>query len=367
MGSTLQPVDAVAGQPSYNGRRLRQTASALLFGASVGRLLGGRSGIRPGPTAGLLTATSTTWTLAAHAGIADAELANEAGPYRYAFDTAQTGAMTPAPSSPNSRIDIVWVRIDDPSESDGSTTPQPVAGYTAGQAASSPAVPSPPAISGDSSGRRYIVIGQILVPASGAPVVTITAPFTAAAGGRLPVWSQAERDALPVYNGLCVHRLDTGNVESYHNGWRTELDVTAYTAYTATMSGEGGGSTTTPGGSGGQILARYKVLPGKTMRIDFTIFVGASGMGTSLTGIYNISLPLGMTGALQLGVGVDPVVGTVTYYGGGQLTGNVVVRSNNANRLALDFNGMAGLAQAGNPASWGAGVRVTGSCLLELA
>lgn len=346
MGATLWPVDPVAGQPSYTGRRLRQAMSALLFGATAARPLGGRSGIRPGPTTSLLAATSTTWTLGAHAGVVDAELAGEAGPYSYAFDTAQTGAMTPAPSNPNSRIDIVWVRIDDPSESDGSTTPAPVAGYTAGvAAASNPAVPSPPAVTGGSS--RYIVIGQILVPFSGSPVVTVTAPFAAAAGGRVLVRSQAERDALAAYNGLCVHRLDTGNVESYHNGWRTELDAAAlgaWTAYTPTWTGSSTGAAGVLGTGGS--LSGWSQKVGRTCTWEAVMVTGSDASFPA--GDFQISLPYQaqIRGALT-------VVGASLFVGGANVHGDCIADSAaSGNKFRIAYHGSAGNAAAANPASW---------------
>lgn len=55
-----------------------------------------------------------------------------------------------------------------------------------------------------------ITLGYVDVPkvGSGSPSITITAPLTAAAGAPIPVRSQAERDALPKWDGLQALRLD---------------------------------------------------------------------------------------------------------------------------------------------------------------
>ncbi|MEO7260250.1 MAG: hypothetical protein ABI047_03170 [Jatrophihabitantaceae bacterium] len=362
MVNTLWPADPdpVTQLPAYSGRRLRQVLGAMRAGASSARPLGARSGIRQGPTSSLVTATSATWTINPHAGTMDLQLANEAGAYDYALDAAQTGAMTPAPSNPNSRIDIVWVRLDDPAEGDGSAAALPVPGYTAGVAGASPSVPVPPPIGGRS---QYVVLAQIAVPFSGAPVVTIVAPFSAANGGRILVRSQAERDALPLFNGLHVHRLDTGSVESYHGGWRVEYDAANWTGYTPTFSGEGGGSGT----AGGSAVGRYKALGGKTIAADFTMVVGANvGALNGLTGIYNISLPV--AAALALGGNIDVNVGTLTYYGGSLVIGNVLIRySSGGLRAAFVFHGQTAMAQAGNPGGWASTTRIVGNVLYEAA
>jgi len=105
----------------------------------------------------------------------DVEVAAECGAYTYANDAAITGAMTAAHAT-LARVDILWMRVDDPPE-DGTAVPAVVGGYTAGAAASTPAPPATPA--------RCMVLGWVNVPASGggAPTVTWVAPYMVAAGG----------------------------------------------------------------------------------------------------------------------------------------------------------------------------------------
>jgi hypothetical protein len=180
MADSIWPVNAVTGAPSYSGRMLRQTGAVAFAGATSARPLGARSGVRPGTSVTTVTATSTTWTCGPFAGAADVQAAAEAGPYSFAFDAVTSGSMQAAHAS-LTRIDIVYVQVDDPSESDGSTVPAVTRKYFAGAAGSGVAPALPVA--------RAFVIAKINVPISGggAPTVTWVAPYVVTAGGILPV------------------------------------------------------------------------------------------------------------------------------------------------------------------------------------
>lgn len=203
MTITVWPVDAVSGAPSYTGRMLRQTHAVAFAGATSARPLGARSGVRPGTPSTTVTTTSTTFTIQPHAGLLDLETALQASAYAYSIDAAVTGSVTAANAS-NPRVDIIYVQLNDPAESDGSATPG-LSGtyYLAGTAAASPVAPATPA--------RAMVLAQLNVPTSGggSPTVTWMAPYCAAAGGARPVntLSQAGTGA---YNGDPITTLDTG-------------------------------------------------------------------------------------------------------------------------------------------------------------
>jgi hypothetical protein len=193
MTTRVWPVDAVADAPSYTGRGLRlSTVSPWLAGATAARPLGGRSGVRPGTSTASVTATSTTWTVKPHVGVVDAQAAAEAGPYAYSTDADVTGSVNAADAT-NPRIDVVYVRIDDPAEGDGTATPTVAFGYQAGTAAASPVAPT-----SWTGSARSMVLAHINVPAAGggSPTVTWKAPTLTAAGGVIPVQTVAERDAL---------------------------------------------------------------------------------------------------------------------------------------------------------------------------
>ena len=170
------PLDAVSSAPNYTGEMLRQTFSALAGYAPSGRPLGATSGVRGGTPTTTVTATATTWTMAPHSGCLDLETSATAGPYFYAVRVAETGSVTAA-NATNDRIDIVYVQLNDPAESDGSSTPAVVSGYLAGTPASTPVAPSAP-------NSRCMILAQIYVPklGTGSPSVTWVAPTTTASG-----------------------------------------------------------------------------------------------------------------------------------------------------------------------------------------
>jgi hypothetical protein len=175
-----------------------------------------------------------------HAGILDLESSGLAGPYAYAVNVAETGAVTAAHAT-LARVDIMWVRLDDPAESDGSAAPVVVAGYTAGTAASTPVAPATPA--------RCMVLATIQVPMSGggSPTVIWVAPYTVAAGAPTLVWSAADRDAkFPVpYDGLAVYRLDLHAAEIY-NGTAWGMANQTVTAKTTANVPTAGGAVSVP-------------------------------------------------------------------------------------------------------------------------
>jgi len=176
MTARIYPADAVGGLPTNPGRALRQTAVApfVALGAAA-RPLGAVSGVRPGTPSTIGSVTSTTWTVNPFAGVLDGESLAIAGPYTYAFDSAQTGAVNAAGAS--ARTDRLDVQINDSAESDGTPTTTPAFAqiiYTAGTGAGVPAAPP-----------RTHPLFLINVPAAGggAPTLTWNASFTAGPGG----------------------------------------------------------------------------------------------------------------------------------------------------------------------------------------
>ncbi|TFD80717.1 hypothetical protein E3T54_02960 [Cryobacterium sp. Sr8] len=284
MVDTIYPANAVSGAPSYSGRMLRQSGSAAFGGATSARPLGARTGVRPGTSVTTVTATATVWTCGPFAGVADAEPAAEAGAYTFAFDAAATGAVTAADAT-NPRVDIVYVQVDDPSESDGSTVPAATRKYLAGTAAASPVAPATPA--------RSFVVARINVPVSGggSPTVTWVAPYAVAAGGILPVWSLAERDALTVRAGLRVYRLDLNLTEVYNGS--------AWTGATASFTPVWVAGTQVALASG--TAGRWTQV-GKLVTYQFYVRCGT----VNTTGTWTLSLPVAAAF-----VGQIPTLGTV--------------------------------------------------------
>jgi hypothetical protein len=280
MGITVWPVDAVGGAPEYSGRDLRQALSPALAGATATRPLGALSGVRPGTPADTVEVSGSTWTCHPHAGVIDGQSAAEAGPYWYAVDADVTGSVDAA-NATNPRMDLIYARVSDPAESDGSTDPEVEILYLAGTAASSPTPPATPA--------RSIPLAVLNVPkvGGGATTVTWVAPYMAAPGGLVYVRTGAERDALAAAlaptaeSPLLVFRGDAGagrELEYTTDGasWTT---VPAYSAapvpqtYTPSLSGPNLGS-------GSSVSGWYKVRADLTVEVDIKATLGT---GFSLT------------------------------------------------------------------------------------
>lgn len=202
----LQP-DGVA----VTAQQERQ-AKAALYGGGAGRPLGGRSGFRVDTASTILTATSTTWTLLPCSAMIDPGAATHQGMYGWASDQNVTGAVTAADAT-YTRKDIVYIQVNDSSAGDGSgATTAPVL-YLAGTPSATPEAPTLPA--------RSFLVGTITVPASGggSPTVVLNPARFVAAGGILPVYSVAERDALVKHDGLAIRRMDlTGRPTETWNG-----------------------------------------------------------------------------------------------------------------------------------------------------
>jgi hypothetical protein len=228
------PVDAVASAPEYTGRELRQVLSALVDGATTARPLGGRSGVRKGTPTTTVVASGGNWSILPHIGILDLESAVEAGSYMYASDATTTPDAITAADATHPRKDIVYVTLDDPAESDGSSVPAVTPGYLAGTAAASPTAPATPA--------RSMVLAEINVPnvaGGGATSATVTwkAPVTVAAGGIIPVKDEDERDAAGASatadNPIYTHRKDADA------GSELEYTIDGATWYVLAAVGDG--------------------------------------------------------------------------------------------------------------------------------
>lgn len=265
MVDTVYGVNAVSGAPMFSGKQYRQTNAVAFAGATTARPLGVRTGVRPGTPASTVTATSTTWTVQPFAGIADVETAAEASGYPFAFDAVATGSMTAAHAT-LARIDIIYVQIDDPAESDGSTTPAVTRKYLAGAPNAVPVVPALPV-------SRAFVIATISVPASGggSPVVSWVAPYSAAAGGSILVRTVAERDAiLSPAQGQKAYVASELIEHTYDGGW-ARTGSSPLQTYTPTL-------TNLTIGTGGSALtfAEWKRV-GQDVWVHFVFTIGTTG------------------------------------------------------------------------------------------
>ena len=202
MTITLLAPDGVA----VTAQQERQ-ARAAGHGGGSGRQLGGRSGFRVGTPSNILTATSTTWTLGPCALELDPGASTHQGMYGWASDANITGEMRAA-NATYSRKDIVYIQVNDSSAGDGSGAINANPVYAYGPEDGTNNAPTLP--------PRSFLLGTISVPVAGggSPTVIRNPAVYVAAGAVLPVYSQAERDALTPYVGLEVQRMDLAQIST---------------------------------------------------------------------------------------------------------------------------------------------------------
>ena len=186
---------------------------AALYGGGANRAVGGRSGFRADTPSNILAVSTSSWSLQACSAMIDPGASVNQGMYGWASDATITGTPTP-PDATLPRKDIYYIQVSDSSAGDGTSgTPNAPVLYLAGTPAASPVAPTLP--------PRSFLIATVTVPQSGggSPTVVLNPARFAAAGASLPVYSQAERDALSLYDGLKVQRRDvTGSPDETRHG-----------------------------------------------------------------------------------------------------------------------------------------------------
>jgi hypothetical protein len=258
-------------------------AKAALFGGGAIRPLGGRSGFRPGTDITTLVATTTQWTLKPCAAMIDPAATFHQGMYGWSSDADITGAVTAADVT-YTRKDIVYIQINDSSAGDGSgATTAPVV-YLAGTPSASPAAPALPA--------RSFLIGTITVPQAGggSPTVALNPARFVAAGGILPVFSLAERDALVKHDGLTVQRLDlTGFPMEVCSGvtWRPALGNVPFGHMGRTGASQSTNST----------AVTVQMDAAQELRGGMTFDNATDSLVIPLTGLYRVTVKLYTTGS----------------------------------------------------------------------
>lgn len=310
----LQP-DGVA-IPAQAARQ----GSAALYGGGAGRPLGGRSGFRVDTQSSVLTVTSTTWTLGPCAAMIDPGFATAQGMYGWASDANISGSIT-ASDATNTRIDIVYIQVNDSSAGDGSGAKSANVSYLAGTPSATPVAPALPA--------RSFLVGTITVPKTGAgsPTVALNSARFVTAGGVLPVYTQAERDALSGFDGLAVRRMDIASRPT--ETW----DGSKWLAYTT-------GAASLPSGyqayGGSYGVPTWVKEP--TNRVSLSGLVGStSAISMNAATLYTIAtVPTTAAPAVQkiFPVGVGPSVG---------YTGTIYVQTNGDIRFmpSVTFSGVA--------------------------
>jgi hypothetical protein len=184
-----------------------------------------RSGLRPGPgNPGLVAATGTPGpNVTANAFQGTAVLAARPGPYVVTTDAQATIPILDVPAHASlQRNDLIIAQVRD-----ASYAPDVDRVYVVRRIQGTPGS-GDPAIT---DGPNYITLARVRVTAG---ATTITTPmiddlrpgWISALGGLLPIRTLAERDALTVYPGFPIYRLDKAWTE-IHDGtaWRVQGQV----------------------------------------------------------------------------------------------------------------------------------------------
>ena len=194
-------------------------------------------GATPGSTrTGVLNPRDLALTISGNnvlAGPGGCAIGTVKGAYITGLGAAATiGAMTAADLT-NPRRDRVVLEILDPDNGGGAGRKgqlRIIDGVPNASAASGGGFPAAPT-------SPFIDLGFVDMPRSGAgaPVITARPPITATAGSPIPVRDLTERDALPVWAGLQVLRLDqSGAPTETHDGTAWGGTATPWTDVTLT-------------------------------------------------------------------------------------------------------------------------------------
>lgn len=340
MSGICLPIDAGGPFPAAQHR----VAQSPLFTGGIGRPLGARSGVRAFAEPVVTIASTTTFTVSPFSAIVDPGTALSVGAYLVAFLATETVTYGVADGSATRVDDVSVVVPDDPAGAFGNVAKIVVTpGIAGGAAGVTPA--------------RAMQLGQLTVPkaGTGSAVFAPSRIVTVANGGILPTyasWQRPNPDAGRYVDDVTAGKLLRGN----GTGFDTVADKTAYqpwVAYAPIFGGNDGSVAT-----GATVTGSYR-RTGSICDVKGQIVTGATGLPT---GAYRVSLPVPAANTS----GYSPV-GTVLFVGGAFVTGICFLDSSSGGTYFLmAFNGGAGPAGVGNPASW-ASRTVTFRCSYEVA
>lgn len=196
-----------------------------------------------------------------------------------------------AASSPTlPRVDIIVADVRDAFYS-GVNNDLEVRAVT-GTPNASPVPPTTPA--------NGIVLANIAVAANATTVtnanITNNAQMASAKGGLLPVASQAIRDALPLYDGLGVYRMDTNVIEIY-NGASWDIFAATGSVVAGTVIGQVSiaGSVTSAGATEALLATlalTVNVVTGRSYWVDVfsRVAITAAGLAGIVTHVSQTAL-----------------------------------------------------------------------------
>lgn len=197
---------------SYGAELDRSVGTALLSQANE---IAGRGGVRryTGNEFAVSATSPAGMTLNISPGTAWVQGAYATTQGAYTVVNDSTFSVTVTTSSSNPRIDLVILEVLD-SVYQGSSNLAQVR-VIAGNPATTPTVPT--------ATGSYIALAQILVPANATSIITANItdlrPFGGLLNTPIPVRNVTERNALPLFDGQRVYRMDAGwEVNTYVGG-----------------------------------------------------------------------------------------------------------------------------------------------------
>lgn len=259
------PTEDASGNPIDDTRRI--------FGGMVATAADGtpRLGvIDPDPSTPIVTGTSSMAYLVKGDVLFVTQRDSSTGGVELSVNDAVASIATTTAPVANSRIDVIWIKCQFDAYGDSGLY-VPTFGVTQGTADASPSVPSIP------TGATALAHAEVTSTDTTTETVVITqvAPFTAMAGGVVPVRNATELEAWEPADGALAYRIDNGLVYQRSAGsW----------AYWGERSGEAAGtaSGSLPTSSGWIDLGGSVVIPadpfgdGVAYEIDATAFSTAT-------------------------------------------------------------------------------------------
>lgn len=349
----------------YSAAQQRMANAALLTKAGAANKV--RAGILPFNGAELLPGPSTP-TPDMHTVITPGcvvILDAAGGAYVCVSDSTVTVLHDPA-STTNPRTDLIIFRVYDNEAGDATGTSALTLPGTAGSVnvetitgaieivKGNAAVGAPvPALPNVPAGARCVVLDQVTIPQNAASIVAanhntsaaIGRPGrTVAAGGVLPVLTEAEIAGLTQHEGQLFDAADTDRVLRSNGATASVLAdpsvFTAWTAYTPVWNGTIGNGT---------IVGSFKQV-GKTVYWRMRMVLGSTSSGPGT--VYTWTVPV----AAVVPFGSHTPAGDANFWGGAKVDGSAVLID--ATHVQAWFTGQAAAAQSGNPGTWAAGAEI---------
>jgi hypothetical protein len=294
-----------AAEAVYDPTSLRRAMGGLLYKGRTAAFATGRFNARWGllhnSGSAQLSVSGLTVTVQDINAVVQTSGSSSRGPYLVAIPSSQHTLATAHASL--TRVDLLIAEVlDNAADASGDLIPGRTRVITGTPGSGAPATPA-----------GTLEIATFSIPAgSGTATETITAQYTVAAGGVLPVTTTAALPDSVVREGMYADIADLDRLERYSGGvWhgmasRNNFDyvqaltggasVTGWTSYTPTWTGIGTASFSNN-------VGRWQRIGPKTVEFKFWAVVSTAGSGSSnvqVTAPFNPSRVMNQTGLIHV-------------------------------------------------------------------